>query len=92
MTEMTTILLERGKVKGRGIVFPKRLTLPEGTEVMVRIEPVVESAKIMARTEDLDLGDLPFFGMWADREDMKDSVAWVRKEREQWHQRATRLD
>ena len=66
MAEMTTILLERGKVKGRGIVFPKRLTLPEGTEVMVRIEPVVENAKIMARTEDLDLGDLPFFGMWAD--------------------------
>ena len=27
-----------------------------------------------------------FVGMWADREDMKDSVAWVRKTREtQWN-------
>jgi hypothetical protein len=33
---------------------------------------------------------LPFFGMHADREDMADSVAWVRREREQWHKRLTR--
>jgi antitoxin (DNA-binding transcriptional repressor) of toxin-antitoxin stability system len=26
--------------------------------------------------------DSPFFGMWADREDMADPVAWVRKIRE----------
>ncbi|MBI2843112.1 MAG: DUF2281 domain-containing protein [Armatimonadetes bacterium] len=30
---------------------------------------------------------LPFFGMWADREDMTDSAAWVRKERERWDER-----
>ena len=89
---MRATLFERGKVKGRGIVFPKRLTLPEGTEVMVRIEPVVENIKASTPAEDLDFKGLPFFGMWADREDMKDSVAWVRKEREQWHQRAMRLD
>ena len=29
-------------------------------------------------------------GMWKDREDMKDSVAWVRRERERWHERLTR--
>ena len=28
------------------------------------------------------LTDLEFCGMWADREDMKDSAAWVRKIRE----------
>ena len=29
--------------------------------------------------------DAPFIGMWKDREDMSDSVAWVRKIRkEQW--------
>lgn len=36
----------------------------------------------------LDLGDLkndPAIGMWADREDMKDGVAWVRKmRRNEW--------
>ena len=25
------------------------------------------------------LSETPFFGMWKDREDMKDPVAWVRK-------------
>ena len=29
-----------------------------------------------------DLLSLPIFGMWADREDMEDSVAWVRRQRE----------
>jgi antitoxin (DNA-binding transcriptional repressor) of toxin-antitoxin stability system len=27
----------------------------------------------------IKLSDSPFFGMWKDREDMKDPVAWVRK-------------
>ncbi len=31
----------------------------------------------------LDLSAEPFIGMWKDREDMKDSVAWVRNLREQ---------
>jgi hypothetical protein len=33
--------------------------------------------------------NLPFFGMWADRDEMSDSVAWVRKERDKWQQRLT---
>jgi len=90
---MTMTLMEQGKVVGRGIVFPKPLRLPEGTEVMVQIRPVVENTKAMAApAEDLDFRSLPFFGMWAGREDMKDSAAWVRKEREKWQQRATRQD
>lgn len=32
------------------------------------------------------LADEPFIGMWRDREDMQDSTAWVRKQR-QWEQR-----
>ena len=30
----------------------------------------------------IDLSKLPAFGMWKDREDMKDSAAWVRMIRE----------
>ena len=34
------------------------------------------------------LREEPFFGMWSDRKDMKDSTAWVRKIREeQWSRR-----
>ena len=39
---------------------------------------------------DEEFKQLPFFGMYADREDMADSVAWVRQEREQWNTRLTR--
>lgn len=43
-----------------------------------------ESSKIEEKPK-RPLRDEPFFGMWADREDMKDSTAWVRKIREeQW--------
>ena len=40
----------------------------------------------------LDITALPFFGMWADREDMADSAKWVRKEREKWSSRLSGTD
>ncbi len=43
-------------------------------------------------TADDGFADLPFFGMWADREDMKDSAAWVREERASWNQRVKSQD
>ncbi|MEM7536095.1 MAG: hypothetical protein AAF639_28190 [Chloroflexota bacterium] len=37
----------------------------------------------------LDLANEPFVGMWKDREEMKDSTAWVREVRQtQWRSRA----
>lgn len=39
-----------------------------------------------------DFAHLPFFGMYADREDMEDGVAWVRWERERWNERLTRKE
>ena len=80
-------MTERGKVQSGGIVFDEPLGLPEGTEVFVRIEPVEDST--MNATNGDDFENLPFFGMWADRDDMSDSVAWVRREREEWQQRLT---
>ncbi len=85
------LLMERGKVKGGGIVFSEPLTLPEGTEVVVQIEPV-EAAPQSAGPSSADFAALPFFGMWADREEMSDSAAWVRRGREQWQQRLTQRD
>jgi hypothetical protein len=84
--------MERGRVKGRSIIFPKPLALPEGTVVNVQIQPLVITTKPTAYADDKEFRSLPFFGMWADREDMQDSVAWVRREREKWQQRATRQD
>jgi hypothetical protein len=48
--------------------------LPDGTEVRVRIEPVGQQTASSALKPE-ELTRLPFFGMWADREEMADSVA-----------------
>jgi hypothetical protein len=80
-------MTERGKIQSGGIVFDKPLPLPEGTEVFVRIEPVEDKTMSAANGDEFE--NLPFFGMWADRDEMNDGVAWVRREREKWQQRLT---
>ncbi len=87
------MLTERGKVKDGGIVFAEPLSFPEGTEVLVRIVPVgAADEQAQESVQDEGFASLPFFGMWADREEMSDSVAWVREERENWRRRAERRD
>ncbi len=39
-----------------------------------------------------DLRGQAAFGLWADRDDMQDSVAWVRKQRAAWSQRLGTCD
>lgn len=74
-------------VRAGQIVLAKPLDLPEGTRVIIHIEPVAQGS---AKTGEDRFSSLPFFGMWADREDLADSAEWVHKEREQWQQPATR--
>jgi len=78
--------LETGRIQGGAIVLPKPLPLPEGAEVTVRIESTGAHQASTAAVGQEFLS-LPFFGMWSDRDDMGDSGAWVRREREQWQQR-----
>ena len=86
-------IIEEGKVNNGHIVLFKPLSLPEGTEVRVQIEPIdTGDAQSTAVEENENFANQPFFGMWADREDMRDSVAWLRKEREKWKQRFTRTE
>ena len=85
------VMLERGKVKDGAIIFPEPLTLADGTEVLVQIEPIDKRASSIDLSN-ADFAALPFFGMWADREEMSDSGAWVRREREQWQQRSKPRD
>lgn len=92
------LIIEDGKVNNGHIVLSKPLSLPEGTEVRVQIEfmdPTSISEDDNHNTdsdESEDFANLSCFGMWADREDMRDSVTWLRKEREKWQQRLTRTD
>ena len=48
--------------------------------------PTTQPARKERRTR---LTDEPFIGMWRDREDMKDSTAWVRSLRQnEWERKA----
>lgn len=83
-------LKECGRVQDGGIVLSKRLNLADGTEVIVHIEP---TAELPARPlPSLAFVSLSFFGMWSDREDMRDSAAWVEREREKWQHRLSPVD
>ena len=92
------LIIEEGKVINGRVVLSKPLSLPEGTEVRVQIEPVDPAAvsdddgQDKGSNESEDFANQPFFGMWADREDMRDSVEWVRKQREKWKERITRTE
>jgi len=55
------------------------------------LETLIDRAEeiLRERLAKVPLRDDPAVGMWADREDMKDSAAWVRKLRQhEWPNRA----
>lgn len=84
------VRVARGRVDQGVIVFSEPLRLPEGAEVMVSIETLSVADPIIEPATDEDFASV--FGMWADREDMADSAAYVRRSRQQWQQRALRQD
>lgn len=84
-------LVHRGKIRDGAIVLSEPITLPDETEVVVSIEPLESNEQADISSADTS-AQLPFVGIWADREDMSDSADWVRKERESWHQRLARQD
>lgn len=81
------LIVEQGTVSNGGIVLSKPLLLPEGTKVRIQVETIDANDGTTTGTDDAeDFASLPCFGMWADREEMHDSVAWLKKEREKWQQ------
>ena len=70
-------MTERGKIRSGSIVLDEPIDLPEGTEVIVHVEPVVHEQASAGNGNEFE--NLPFFGMGADRNEMTDSVAWCEK-------------
>jgi hypothetical protein len=56
------------------------------------LEAVIDRAEaiLQERVRKVPLAEDPAIGIWKDREDMKDSAAWVRRQREQWSERLIR--
>jgi hypothetical protein len=80
-------MIKHGTVKQGAIVFREQVPLPDGTDVVARIEPIGETGQAPRIREAAAFAALPVFGMWADREDMTDSIARVRAEQDKWPQR-----
>jgi hypothetical protein len=88
----TVSVTARGKISKGSIILPEPLPLPDGSDVIIHIEPVSGEGQAVPLAPPADLKSLPFFGMWSDREDMSDGRDWVKSEREAWRQRLVRRD
>lgn len=87
-------IIIRAHFDGRTIVPDTDLDLQadQPLEVQLRLLTPAETKPTDDRCEKPDIMELPFFGMWADREDMSDGQTWVRKERDKWISRTSDKD
>lgn len=83
------VIIEHGIISNGKISLDKPLPFAEGSKVVVRVEPEAPSAgnHHAAELSAAEFGALPFFGQWADRQDIPDSAEYVRQERAKWQQR-----
>ncbi len=86
-------IVENGTIVNGAISLDHPLPLADGCHVVVRVATaaLTKEGEVPPAVSE-DLSSHPFFGLWADREDIKDSGEYVRQERVKWQQRATRLD
>jgi hypothetical protein len=75
-------MVENGTIRSGQIVLAEPIGLPDGTAVVVHVEPV--GADASARERAGDFKSLAFFGMWANRQDFADGATWVERERDRW--------
>lgn len=67
----------------------KGLPLEKQQEVLEFAELLVQGVQAGLAATQTDWENDPFVGMWKDREEMQDSVAWVRQLRQQQWERST---
>ena len=78
----------RAHFDGKAFVPNEPLEFPKDQELEIEIHVVTGPRRKRSSKRPVGrITTLPFFGIWADREDMKDSATWVRKERERWNER-----
>lgn len=71
---------ERGIIHNGQIVLAQPLRLPDGTAVLVQVEAAAaKTSTIGSATGEFETQ--PFFGLWADRDDMALAAEWTCQER-----------
>lgn len=80
-------VIQRARIEDGRLVLPEPLPLPDGTMVVVSIHVVEPTEDAPLPDGGVDFGSEPFFGVWSDRDEMADSVAWVNRQRDTWQQR-----
>lgn len=75
-------LVEHGTIHEGRIIFTKALDLPEGTEVQVRIAPMVAQPEKLIPKE--EYANLPLLLMLSERENKRSNATVVREAREEW--------
>ena len=81
-----------------GVIVPDtELDLPADQQLEIEVRMILPAEKVSQVSEatvdmKYDITSLPFFGMWADRDDMANSADWVHKEREKWSSRLSGTD
>jgi hypothetical protein len=78
------IVVQHARVEAGQLVLSEALPLPDGTPVRVSIEVIEPTREPPGPDDDVDFSTEPYFGTWAGRADMRDSVAWVNRQRDAW--------
>lgn len=81
-----------GTIHGGAITLDQPLSLKDGQKVIVRVEEAPCIPTPLNPLSDEEFRALPFFGDWADRDDLGSSAEYVREERAKWSQRPHRKD
>lgn len=69
----------------------KKITNKKNTTIAQLIRDAIDLLLEKNRTEDLQSAMSKSFGIWSDREDIADSVEYVRKLRIEWNEREERM-
>jgi hypothetical protein len=88
------VVVQHGTVINGGIALDNPLPIPDGSKIIVQVEVQTPTTAPDLTSEESSsaFAALPFFGQWADRTDLPDSVEYVRQERAKWLQRPYRQD
>ena len=75
----------KARYDGKVFIPAEPLDLPKDQEVLIEVQTVLPVAE--KNGTGAELARSPIVGMWADREEMRDSVAWVNEQRRRMERR-----